>query len=609
MSTERDERPVRLGADAPGPSPIEEYGAIGDGRTVALVDRSGRIDWWVLPRLDSPPVVASLLDKGSGGFFSFAPLRARTTGRRYREGSNVLETEFETETGRAELCDAVTLGALGPLPWIELVREMRVVEGEVEVGLELSPGSLFTHATPFVRPQADGLVVDVGDQHLAVASEGISLVSDGRTVTGSARLVAGESALVYVTGSESGAVFFPAAEEVRERVRSTATRWAHWSSGLRTPSRYRAAVTRSALALSLLIDPRYGSIAAAPTSSLPEQPGGKKNYDYRYAWIRDSALGLEALMTLGMSERVHAALCFLLDAVANTAPQLHAFYGLDGRIVDETAEVDADGYLQSTPVRAGNSAAGQRQLGTYGDLFAVVTKAVERGHVLGRRTRQMLVEVADRCCDDWRLTDAGLWELSQYEHYTISKMQCWAALDQAVRLASCGHLPADGIDRWQHERDEIRSFVEQECWSDAQQSYNFFAGSNELDAAVLLAGRIGFDRGSRLAASARACQRELGEGPLMYRYSGMRSEEGTFLACAFWLVDALARTGNEKEATSLMDELVGRANDLGLLSEQQAPDGTFLGNFPQGLSHLALINAAGQLDELGVLARAHFDDR
>ncbi len=578
--------------------PIEDYAVIGDARGVALVGRNGRIDWWAAPTLDSPPVLAGIVDPEGGGYFALAPTGDSRTERRYVEGTNVLETTFTTSSGRVRVVDAFNLGVNGTLPWTELVRKVVLEEGEVELAFELRPGDRFSTVSPYVRRQGDAVLVDVGDQHLVLTGTGVGEIevephrARGRWRPGK------DPCLITVVATDAEPVFVPPPERVAERLEQTVATWQRLSSRISYSGRYEEAVRRSALALELLFQESSGALAAAATTSLPEQLGGSKNWDYRYCWIRDAGLALEALISLGLHEEVQASVSFLLSAIRRTAPDLHVFYRLDGTVADETEQLGVKGYRDSRPVHSGNSAASQRQLGAFGDLFAVVARYCADGHLLDEQTSRLVFELADRCCDLWRREDAGIWELGQYHHYTISKMQCWAALGHALDLVEAGQVASGHADRWRAEREEIRRFVEERCWSDAQQSYTFYAGTNELDASVLLAGRLGYERGARLAATIEACRRELGQGSHLYRYSGMREEEGVFVACSFWLVDALAHTGREKEAVELMDELVATCNDVGLLSEQQdPPTGGFLGNFPQALSHLALVNSAVLLEQ------------
>jgi GH15 family glucan-1,4-alpha-glucosidase len=296
-------------------------------------------------------------------------------------------------------------------------------------------------------------------------------------------------------------------------------------------------------------------------------------------------------------------LSFLLGAVAKTAPDIRVFYEMDGAEPDATiARVpDWSGYRCSPPVQLGNDAASQRQLGVYGDLMEALGHSVERGDVLDGRTRQLVAGVADAVCRQWREPDAGLWELGQTRPYTSSKLGCWAALDRAARLAEAGQVPGDQVARWRGTAEQIRSYINDVCWSEAKQSYTFYAGTDELDCATLLVARTGFCRGDdpRLASTIEAIRNELSAGgPLLYRYSGMQDQEGAFLACSFWLVEALAAVGRLAEARQVMDETVACANDVGLLSEEIDPSSRdLLGNFPQTLSHLGLIAASASYQQ------------
>ncbi len=286
----------------------------------------------------------------------------------------------------------------------------------------------------------------------------------------------------------------------------------------------------------------------------------------------------------------------MINAIRRTAPQLHVFYTLAGRVPNEEAELDVPGYRRSRPVRAGNSASGQTQLGVYGDLFDTMFKYVEAGHVLDDSTSRLLADLANQCCDAWRQKDSGIWELPDLQHYTISKIGCWVALDRACKLADAGQIGARSTKRWRHEAQTIKDWVDTNCWSSAQRSYTFYAGTEKLDAAVLLAGRTGFETGERLSGTIDAVVRQLAKGPMVFRYTGMQEQEGAFVACTFWLVSALVHNGQRDRAAELMDQGLGLANDLGLLSEQISPGtGELLGNVPQGLSHLALVNAAHAL--------------
>jgi GH15 family glucan-1,4-alpha-glucosidase len=581
--------------------PIEDYALLGDGRTIALVAGDGRVDWWPVPTLDSPPAFAAVLDPEHGGFLDLRPAATEfTSTRRYVPGTNVLETTFRTETGSVRVIDALSVGAAGPLPWGELARRIEGVDGTVPMTWTIAPGTRFDSCQPWTETNDRAATVHLGDQHFAVLTFDVGdPVVTGEQVSGEFRSAPGSRSLLVVTSADAEPLFLPSRADLDHHLDRTISRWQEWSQWLHYDGPWSEAVTRSALTLKLLLFAPTGAIAAAPTTSLPERIGGDKNWDYRYMWVRDSSYTVDALMELGLHEEVQSSVSFLLSAIRRTAPNLHVFYTLSGQVPDAHAELDSAGYRGSQPVRAGNGAATQTQLGTFGDLFDTMWHYTTSGHQLDPPTGRMLAELADRCCDLWRQPDAGIWELQQNRQYTNSKMGCWVALDRAVRLADTGAIETGHAHRWRHERDRIHDWVDEHCWSSSKNSYTFYAGTDDLDAATLLAGHTGFDRGERLAGTAAAIRRELSDGPLIYRYTGMSGEEGAFVACSFWLVIALAHLGQIDQAMTLMGDSVALANDIGLLSEQMDPAGrTMLGNHPQGLSHLALINAATTLARL-----------
>ena len=578
-------------------APIEDYAVLGDGRSVALVATDGQIDWWPVPTLDSPPVCAALLDPERGGFFVLRPVDDFEVRRHYLEGTNVLESEYITATGMVRVTESLNSGDRGPLPWTELVRRVEGLEGAVELCWELVPGDRFGQAQPSVTWHAGVPLLHVGDQMLTVVTEGCEPTEAGRRqLSGRVQCTAGSLAVVVAVATDDEPLFLPSPSAALDRLDGTVQSWRRWSGQVSAGGQWSREVQRSALALKLLLYEPAGSFAAAATTSLPEQIGGSKNWDYRYAWVRDSSFALDALIDLGLHQEVHHSVSWLLNALRQSNPDLYAFYRLSGAVADEEAELDVQGYHGSRPVRSGNSAANQLQLGVYGTLFDTISRYVREGHVIDPDTASLLTRLADQCCGLWRSRDSGLWELGDLQHYTISKVGCWAALERAAQLADSGLLPPIHQDRWRSEASRIKSWIHEHCWSSDKKAWTFYPGTERLDAAVLLMGRAGFDVGPRLSTTIDAVRRELAEGPYIYRYSGMKQEEGAFIACTFWMIEALSCVGRRAEARSLMEEAVGMVNDVGLLSEQINPlSGAFLGNFPQGLSHLALINAVHSL--------------
>jgi GH15 family glucan-1,4-alpha-glucosidase len=390
----------------------------------------------------------------------------------------------------------------------------------------------------------------------------------------------------------------PSVDAIVRRIGGTTAHWASWRERVEYEGPWREAVVRSAVVLKQLTLSASGGQQAAATTSLPERIGGSRNFDYRFSWVRDSGFALNALTGLNLHGDVHATLSYLLDAVGRTMPDVRVFYTMAGGepSADMRKVAQWRGYRGSAPVQVGNRAASQRQLGVYGDLLEVIARYADHGNILDGETGQLVCQVADQVCAQWGEDDAGLRELGAQRPYTSSKIGCWAALDRAVRLAAAGQVPADQADRWRSAAEQIRAYVDEACWSEAKRSYTFYAGTDDLDCAVLLAARTGFCAGDdpRLHSTIDAVRDELtADGPLLYRYTGMRGEEGGFVACGFWLVEALAIAGRLDEAREAMDAMVREANDVGLLSEEIDPESReLLGNMPQALSHLSLIAAA-----------------
>lgn len=536
------------------------------------------------------------MDPEQGGYLFLGPSATARTEREYIPRTNVLKTSYETATGRAEVLDALNTGATGPLPWTELVRLVRGVQGFVQLSWEFVPGNIFGQSRPWAQIR-DGIpVVTVHDLTMAIVADGSGESEvEGHRVTGTIDIHAGEQFLLSVVGCEKQPLFIPRPETIKVRLDRTIRGWERWADLIEHDGPWRDYVVRSALTLKALLSEPADAIAAAATTSLPERICGDKNWDYRFAWVRDSSFTVDSLINLGLDEEVHASVSWLLAAIDRSRPELRVFYTLLGEEPYGASTLDVPGYRNSQPVRVGNDAHEQLQLGNYGDLFDTIFRYTESGHLIDAHSADLLADLADSCCDDWLKEDSGIWELPERRHYTISKLGCWVALDRASRLAAVGQLPAQHAQRWNREAAEIHAWILKHCWSERHGAYSCYAGTDELDASVLLAGRTGFDTGPRLTSTIEAVIRNLGISgtPLLYRRTGMDKEEGAFIVCTFWLIDALVRTGQVDRSRSTMDQAVLLCNDLGLLSEEIDPDSrTFLGNFPQGLSHLALISAA-----------------
>lgn len=581
-----------------GYAPIGGYALLGDGHGTALVCADGSVDWLAVPRADSAPLLAAVLDADVGGHLALRPSVPHRVERRYLEGTMVLETSFITDAATLRVTDAMDEGTEGRLPWSELARVVEADGAPVPVSWELRPGTRLSTVRPWVHRQGDRVMVQAGDLLVTLVLDALGepVLGDG-VVSGQAVVEPGRPALLALVVAESHPVRLPSPEQVRRRHRHTVEEWRRWSDLVQHDGQHRDQVVRSALVIKALSSIDSGALAAAPTTSLPEVVGDGRTFDYRFAWVRDASYMIDACTRLGLHETVDRSLDWLLRAVQRTAPDIHVFYTLDGEPAAGEEQTDPlfAGYRSTGPVTIGNKAAAQTQHGSYGDLLGAVSRHVDGGARLDTGTGLAVARLVDRLCDEWPRPDAGLWELSQSRRYTSSLVNAWTALDRAIHLVEQGQVPDIHVERWRQARADVHTYADRHCWSDTKQSYTFYEGTDDLDAAVLLAARTGFLAGDdpRLSSTIDAIRAELtAEGPLLYRYSGAAKEEHCFVACSFWLVEALCVAGRVAEATGLLDQLLPRANDLGLWAEEiDAATGELFGNFPIGISHLAVIGA------------------
>ena len=606
------ERPRSRQTDLPGLSDVpaarldgytelRNYAVIGDGRCVALIARDGSVDWLAWPDLDSPTVFAAVLDPLSGGRFLLRPEAPYTASRRYVPGTNVLETTFTTAGGRVRVTDALTIPDSRSLaPARELVRRIEGLAGSVPMRWSVQPRFGYGARVPHLTRRAGVPVVTSGPEAVGICAWNAGEPQPTSDAVASRfRADAGTRAMLAVPYAHREPLVLATRTECEARLDHTAATWREWTDGRTYSGPWREAVLRSVLALKLLVFAPSGAVAAAATCSLPEELGGERNWDYRFSWIRDSAFTLNAFLKLGCAPEATGYFWWLMHASQLTHPRLHVLYRLDGGARAPEKTLPLSGYRGSTPVRVGNAAAGQLQLDTYGELVQTAWLYTAAGHRLDADIARRLAQTADFVCTAWQQPDMGIWEVrSAPEHFAQSKMMCWVALDRALDLAQRGLIPDRHAPRWRRERQAITEFVEHRCFSPRLNSYVRSADSDELDAGLLLGLLHGYRSPDdpRMRGTVAAIQQALQDGPYVNRYlgtDGVRGSEGAFLACSFWLAEALARCDRAEEAADIMDQLVPLANDVGLYSEEIEPStGDFLGNLPQGLSHLALISAA-----------------
>jgi GH15 family glucan-1,4-alpha-glucosidase len=593
---------------------IEDYAAIGDGRSAALVGRDGSIDWLCWPRFDSPSLFGAILDPAAGRW-RIAPAAPFKAERQYLKDTNVLQTRFDTGTGLMVLTDLMPVASEEEKNWLllperEILRLVECQRGEIEVDMTFVPRPQYGLRKSRLTPAGKlGIRMEIGSGLLVLRSDlPLEIIGDGEA-RGRVLLSAGDTVSASLTLAADGpAVLPPLGEWSRDAVARTVDWWRHWASRVRYEGPGRETVIRSALALKLLVYAPSGAVIAAPTTSLPERIGGPLNWDYRFCWLRDASMTIRALYGLGFPDEAHAFLEWLLQATRLTQPELRVLYDVHGnkpspeRILDRLA-----GYRGSQPVRIGNAAANQLQLDVYGEVIDAVTHFVREGGTLDRETEGVLRAFGEYVCRHWDQPDEGIWEpRSGRANHTHSRLLCWVALDRLLHLHAQDHLRWAPADMFQKNREAIRREVEARAWNPTLQSYVAELDGDRLDATLLLLAWYGFETAGsdRMRQTYQRIRERLGAGDgLLYRYHtdyspdpGQPSSpgEGAFGICSFWGVEYLALGGGSlEEARDLFERLCDHANDVGLFAEEVDPDsGAALGNFPQAFTHVGLINAA-----------------
>jgi GH15 family glucan-1,4-alpha-glucosidase len=604
--------------------PIENYGMIGNMRTVALVGMNGSIDWYCYPHFDSPSIFGAILDDKKGGCFQIS---VDSDGVRHKQfywpSTNVLVTRFLMADGIAELEDFMPVGLPSNSPeYRHVYRRIRCVRGTVRMSLACRPAFDYGRQTHDTLIATNGATFKSGSLTLAL-STAVPLRNDGRGGVCAEFVLSEGNSQVFVLrhDCDEGAVPCPPSEkDAEELLRGTVKFWQDWLSACTYHGRWRDQVQRSALALKLLTFQPTGAIIAAATTSLPEVIGGARNWDYRYTWMRDAAFTVYAFLRIGFKDEAAAFMRWIEDYASKhahpKAPGAVVFtIAGDSKLPEQTLD-HWEGYRGSGPVRIGNDAVSQFQGDIYGELMDALYLS---NKYVSPTSYDVWVRVRNRLewiCENWHLPDAGIWEMrNRQEHFVYSKVMNWVALDRGIRLAEKRALPADRA-KWTRERDRIYEEVMTEGWNEKRRAFTQYFGSEDLDASVLIMPLVFFmaPTDPRMLSTIRAILEDPSQGglvsdSLVYRYppqpriDGLPGEEGTFNMCSFWLVEALTRAGlgdAEKldQARLLFERVLGYANHLGLYSEQTGPQGEALGNFPQAFTHLALISAAFNLDRM-----------
>ncbi|MFF7201201.1 glycoside hydrolase family 15 protein [Streptomyces sp. NPDC008141] len=581
---------------------IEDYALIGDLQTAALVGTDGSIDWLCLPRFDSAACFAAILGDKDNGHWRIAPEGAGTCTRRgYVGDSLVLETLWETRTGTVKVIDFMPQRDATP----DVMRIVECVSGRVEVTSTLRLRFDYGSIVPWMRREDGHRVAVAGPDSVWLRSEPeVKTWGQQYSTVSSFTVREGEKVAFVLTWHPSHEPR-PDLVDPYEALESCVSDWEEWAHRCDMKGPYREAVIRSIITLKGLTYAPTGGIAAAPTTSLPEELGGVRNWDYRFCWLRDSTLTLGAMIAAGYQDEAEAWRDWLLRAVAGDPADLQIMYGLSGeRRLPETELPWLAGYAGSRPVRIGNAAVDQLQLDVYGEVIDSLYLAREAGLAPENHAWYLQLSLLGFLESKWREPDEGLWEVrGPRRHFVHSKVMAWVAADRAVRTLEQDPALRGDVSRWRAMRDEVHREVCEKGYDPKRNTFTQYYGSKELDAATLLIPQVGFlpPEDPRVIGTVDAVRAELGtQGGLVRRYStegrtvdGLPGDEGAFLACSFWLANALRMTGREKEARELFERLLSLRNDVGLLAEEYDPvSERQLGNFPQAFSHIALVHTA-----------------
>ena len=597
--------------------PISDYGLIGDTHTAALVSSSGSMDWACLPYFDSPAVFLRILDDAKGGYCSIEPRELKKITRRYLPGTPILETTFKCSTGTLQVTDFMCLRRREELTDAgqdadadrRIIRLLRCTAGSVDVNVEVKPTFDFAREQATTSNHDHTIVFTTKNGVLQLQGPSLSLKDN--VASARVHLDAGEDSFLAISHADrEGDLIHLDLDRIRDALHNTQSYWQRWSKSYSYEGEYRDLLLRSAITLKLLTFEPTGAIVAAPTTSLPEEIGGERNWDYRFTWVRDSSLTLMALMSLGYFGEAHDFLHFFKRITPDPEQGFQILYGIRGdKQLEEHELKHLDGYRASRPVRIGNAAATQKQLDIYGELMLCIYLYANHEAFEHRQeefladTWPMIHGMADFAAKNWREPDSGLWEIRGAERQFVdSNALCWVALDRAVQLASMKRTNGD-LSNWTRNRDAIRDSILQHGYDPQLGSFVQSYGSKVVDASALRLPMVGLIEATdpRMISTVKEIEKRLMHGGLVYRYrgvsDGLRGNEGTFVMCTFWLMDNYVMQGRLREAEELFRHVISYRNDLGLMSEEiDAANGEMLGNFPQGFTHISMINTAVRLE-------------
>ena len=598
-------------------TPIGDYALLSDRNSAALVSKDGSVDWLCFPRFDSPSVFGALLDP-QAGHWSIRPAGPYGVSRKYVGPTMVLETRFETPTGDLVVTDALVVSStddphrLGADAPGLLIRSLRCEQGAVEVDLHFRARPEYGLVVPLLTATEGGVLIRGGTEWMALAAP-VELTIERDVVTARWTMLAEERVDLALHRSDlaRGEPRLRPPQEIAACLADTINSWTSWSDLHQNyEGPWRHLVHHSGRVLAALSYQPTGAIVAAATTSLPEEIGGERNWDYRFAWIRDASFTMEALWVAACPDEAHEFFEFMLAAAASYRPQdsLQIMYGIGGeRDLTERQLEHLSGWRGSQPVRIGNGAWQQTQIDVYGELLGAAYRYRDHLPAMGPPLSRFLAALADGALSRWQEPDNGIWEIrGEPRHFTYSKLMCWMALDRAVEMADV--LPPDApLDTWASARDEIQSVILRDGWSDAAGAYTQSFGSDALDASVLMMPIVGFvaaDHPRMDQTITAIAERLTDDRGLVFRYrteegvDGLAGDEGTFLLCTFWLAQAQALAGRIDEARATFERAVAHVNDVGLLAEEvDSATGELLGNFPQAFSHIGLVNAAWAIAE------------